>query len=264
MIKKVVFVDQNSIGTSSRSNPVTYIGAYDEIRQLMASQQLSLQMNYTPAFFSFNTAGGRCEECKGEGTVTVEMQFMNDLVMECESCHGKRFKRDILDVKYDGKNINDILNMTINQAIEFFGERNQKKILNKLIPLQNVGLGYLKMGQSSSTLSGGENQRVKLAYYLSQEKVHPTLFIFDEPTTGLHAYDIERLLVSFDALIKRGHTVLIIEHNMDVIQCADHIIDMGPEGGEAGGYVVCCGTPEQVASNTDSHTGVFLRKKLGI
>ena len=264
MLKRVIFVDQNSIGTSSRSNPVTYIGAYDEIRQLMAQQQLSLQMNYTPAFFSFNTSGGRCEECKGEGTVTVEMQFMNDLVMECESCHGQRFKRDILEVRYDGRNINDILNMTINQAIEFFGERKQKKILTKLKPLQDVGLGYLKLGQSSNTLSGGENQRVKLAYYLSLEKVQPTLFIFDEPTTGLHAHDIKRLLNSFDALIKRGHTVLIIEHNMEVIQCADHIIDMGPEGGNAGGEVVACGTPEEIARTTGSHTGRFLKEKLGL
>ena len=262
MIKRVIFVDQNSIGTSSRSNPVTYIGAYDEIRQLMSQQQLSLQMNYTPAFFSFNTSGGRCEECKGEGTVTVEMQFMNDLVMECESCHGQRFKRDILEVRYDGQNINDILNMTINQAIEFFGERKQKKILTKLKPLQDVGLGYLKLGQSSSTLSGGENQRVKLAYYLSLEKVQPTLFIFDEPTTGLHAHDIKRLLSAFDALIKRGHTVLIIEHNMEVIQCADHIIDMGPEGGNAGGEVVACGTPEEIAKIPESHTGRFLKEKL--
>ena len=228
----------------------------------MSSQQLSLQMNFTPSFFSFNTSGGRCEECKGEGTVTVEMQFMNDLVMECESCHGQRFKRDILEVRYDGQNINDILNMTINQAIDFFGERNQKKILNKLKPLQDVGLGYLKLGQSSNTLSGGENQRVKLAYYLSMEKVQPTLFIFDEPTTGLHAHDIKRLLSSFDALIKRGHTVLIIEHNMEVIQCADHIIDMGPEGGNSGGYIVATGTPEEIAQHSESHTGQFLRKKL--
>ena len=262
MLKRVIFVDQNSIGTSSRSNPVTYIGAYDEIRQLMSQQQLSLQMNYTPAFFSFNTSGGRCEECKGEGTVTVEMQFMNDLVMECESCHGQRFKRDILEVRYDGKNINDILNMTINQAIDFFGEHQQKKILTKLKPLQDVGLGYLKLGQSSNTLSGGENQRVKLAYYLSLEKVQPTLFIFDEPTTGLHAHDIKRLLSSFDALIKRGHTILIIEHNMEVIQCADHIIDMGPEGGNEGGNIVATGTPEEIAQNPESHTGRFLKEKL--
>ena len=261
-IKRVIFVDQNSIGTSSRSNPVTYIGAYDEIRQLMSQQQLSLQMNYTPSYFSFNTSGGRCEECKGEGTVTVEMQFMNDLVMECESCHGQRFKRDILEVRYDGQNINDILNMTINQAIEFFGERNQKKILTKLKPLQDVGLGYLKLGQSSSTLSGGENQRVKLAYYLSLEKVQPTLFIFDEPTTGLHAHDIKRLLIAFDSLIKRGHTILVIEHNMEVIQCADHIIDMGPEGGNAGGNIVACGTPEEISQHTESHTGRYLKKKL--
>ena len=261
-IKRVEFVDQNPIGTSTRSNPVTYIGAYDEIRRLMAEQQLAKQMNYTAAHFSFNTDGGRCEECKGEGTVTIEMQFMNDLVLECESCHGRRFKQDILDVKFEGQNIYDILNMTINQAVEFFTEHKQKKIVARMKPLQDVGLGYLKLGQSSSTLSGGENQRVKLAYYLSQEKTQPTLFIFDEPTTGLHFHDIRRLLAAFDALISRGHTVLIIEHNMDVIKCADHIIDLGPEGGQAGGQIVACGTPEEVAQVTTSYTGHFLKEKL--
>ncbi len=261
-IKRVEFVDQNPIGTSTRSNPVTYIGAYDEIRRLMAEQQLAKQMNYTAAHFSFNTDGGRCEECKGEGTVTIEMQFMNDLVLECESCHGRRFKQDILDVKFEGQNIYDILNMTINQAVEFFTEHKQKKIVARMKPLQDVGLGYLKLGQSSSTLSGGENQRVKLAYYLSQEKTQPTLFIFDEPTTGLHFHDIRRLLAAFDALISRGHTVLIIEHNMDVIKCADHVIDLGPEGGEAGGQIVACGTPEEVAQVTTSYTGHFLKEKL--
>ena len=261
-IKRVEFVNQNPIGTSTRSNPVTYIGAYDEIRRLMAEQQLAKQMNYTAAHFSFNTDGGRCEECKGEGTVTIEMQFMNDLVLECESCHGRRFKQDILDVKFEGQNIYDILNMTINQAVEFFTEHKQKKIVARMKPLQDVGLGYLKLGQSSSTLSGGENQRVKLAYYLSQEKTQPTLFIFDEPTTGLHFHDIRRLLAAFDALISRGHTVLIIEHNMDVIKCADHVIDLGPEGGEAGGQIVACGTPEEVAQVTTSYTGHFLKEKL--
>ena len=263
-IKKVIFIDQNSIGTSTRSNPVTYIGAYDEIRHLMASQQLSIQMNYIPTFFSFNTPGGRCEECKGEGTVTVEMQFMNDLVLECESCHGQRFKRDILNVRYEGHNINDILNMTVNNAIDFFGKHGQKKILTKLKPLQDVGLGYLKLGQASSTLSGGENQRVKLAYYLSQEKIQPTLFIFDEPTTGLHLHDILKLLNAFENLIKRGHTVLIIEHNLDIIKCADYIIDLGPEGGKEGGCIVATGTPEQVAECERSYTGRYLRKKLNI
>ncbi len=262
MIKRVIFVDQNSIGTSTRSNPVTYIGAYDEIRHLMSEQQLALQMNYTPSYFSFNTPGGRCEECKGEGTVTIEMQFMNDLVLECESCHGKRFKKDILDVKFEGQNINDILDMTINQAIEFFKEHNQTKILKKLMPLQEVGLGYLKLGQSSSTLSGGENQRVKLAYYLSQERSLPTLFIFDEPTTGLHMFDIKRLLKAFDALIKRGHTVIIIEHNIDVIKSADHIIDLGPEGGDMGGEVVAIGKPEDIINNVQSHTGFYLKQKM--
>ena len=262
MIRRIDFVDQNPIGTSSRSNPVTYIGAYDEIRKLMSSVQLSKQMGYTPAYFSFNTDGGRCEECKGEGTVTVEMQFMNDIVLECESCHGKRFKNDILDVKYQGQNINDILNMTVNQAIEFFTEHKQKKIVSKMKPLQDIGLGYIKLGQSSSTLSGGENQRVKLAYYLSQEKSLPTLFIFDEPTTGLHFHDIKRLLQAFNALISRGHTIIIIEHNLDVIKCADHIIDLGPEGGNGGGSIVACGTPEQIASCPNSYTGKALKDKL--
>jgi excinuclease ABC subunit A len=262
MITKIDFVDQNPIGTSSRSNAVTYTGAYDEIRKLMASQQLSKQMNYTPAYFSFNQEGGRCEECKGEGTVTVEMQFMNDLVLECESCHGKRFKDDILEVKYFDQNIYDILNMTVNQAVEFFTEHGQKKIIQKLRPLQDVGLGYIKLGQNSSSLSGGENQRVKLAYYLSQEKTSPTLFIFDEPTTGLHFHDIKRLMAAFSALISRGHTVIVIEHNIDVIKCADHIIDLGPEGGLQGGEIVVQGTPEQVAQCPQSFTGKFLKEKL--
>jgi excinuclease ABC subunit A len=219
-------------------------------------------MGYTPAYFSFNTAGGRCEECKGDGTVTVEMQFMNDLVLECESCHGKRFKSEILDVLYEGQSIYDILNMTINQAIEFFTEHKQKKIVQKMKPLQDVGLGYIKLGQTSSSLSGGESQRIKLAFYLSQEKAVPTMFIFDEPTTGLHFHDIKKLLKAFDALITRGHTIIIIEHNVDVIKCADHIIDLGPEGGDAGGSLLACGTPEEVAKCKESYTARFLREKL--
>lgn len=262
MVKHVDFVNQNPIGTSSRSNPVTYIGAWDEIRKLLANQQLAKQMGYTPAYFSFNAEGGRCEECKGEGTVTVEMQFMNDLVLECEQCHGKRFKSDILEVRFQGKNAYDIMEMTINQAVEFFTEHQQKKIVEKMKPLQDVGLGYIKLGQTSSTLSGGENQRIKLAYYLSQEKAVPTLFIFDEPTTGLHFHDIQKLLNAFNALIARGHTILIIEHNMDIIKCADHIIDLGPEGGQAGGNVVVTGTPEEVAKCAYSYTGQFLQDKL--
>ena len=262
MIRKVEFIDQNPIGTSSRSNPVTYIGAYDEIRKLMSGQQLAKQMGYTPAFFSFNADGGRCEECKGEGTVTVEMQFMNDLVLECESCHGKRFKQEVLDVLFHGMSVYDILNMTINQAIEFFTENNEKKIVQKMKPLQDVGLGYIKLGQTSSTLSGGENQRIKLAYYLSQEKTVPTLFIFDEPTTGLHFHHIKKLLKAFNALIERGHTILIIEHNLDVIKCADHVIDLGPEGGDKGGYIVAEGTPEDVAKCKESYTGQYLKEKL--
>lgn len=262
MVHDIEFVDQNPIGKSSRSNPVTYVKAYDEIRKLMADQPLSKQMGYTAGYFSFNTEGGRCEECKGEGTVTVEMQFMADLVLECESCHGKRFKNETLEVKYDGMDIYDILEMTVNQAVEFFNEHGQKKIVKKLLPLQEVGLGYIKLGQSSSTLSGGENQRVKLAYFLSIEKAEPTIFVFDEPTTGLHFHDIKQLLKAFDALIARGHTVVIIEHNMDVIKCADHVIDLGPEGGDKGGNLVVCGTPEEVAKCAASYTGQYLAEKL--
>ena len=261
MVRHVEFVDQNPIGKSTRSNPVTYVKAWDEIRKLFANQPLARQMGYTPAYFSFNTDGGRCEECKGEGTVTVEMQFMADLVLECESCHGQRFKQDILEVRYEGKNVNDVLNMTINMAIEFFTEHKQKKIVSMLKPLQDVGLGYIKLGQSSSTLSGGENQRVKLAYYLGMEKQQPTIFIFDEPTTGLHFYDIKKLLASFDALIERGHTIVIIEHNLEIIKCADYVIDLGPEGGEAGGNIVACGTPEEIAECKQSYTGKYLKKE---
>lgn len=261
-LKNIEFVDQNPIGKSSRSNPVTYLKAYDEIRKLWADQPLAKQMGYTAGHFSFNSEGGRCEECKGDGTITVEMQFMADLVLECESCHGKRFKADTLEVKFHDVNIHDVLEMTVNQAIEFFTEHNQKKIVRKLLPLQEVGLGYIKLGQSSSTLSGGENQRVKLAYYLSQEKAEPTLFIFDEPTTGLHFHDIRKLLNAFDALIRRGHTIIIIEHNMDMIKCADWLIDLGPEGGDAGGNLVFAGTPEQIVNCKESYTGEFLKEKL--
>lgn len=261
-VSDIEFVDQNPIGKSSRSNPVTYLKAYDEIRKLFADQPLAKQMGYGAGHFSFNTEGGRCEECKGEGTVTVEMQFMADLVLECESCHGKRFKNDTLEVQFQGKNIYDILEMTVNQAIEFFSEYGQKKIVKKLQPLQEVGLGYIKLGQSSSTLSGGENQRVKLAYFLSCEKNRPTIFVFDEPTTGLHFHDIKKLLYAFDALIARGHTVVIIEHNLDVIKCADYLIDLGPEGGDKGGNLVACGTPEEVARCAASYTGQYLAEKL--
>ena len=256
-VSAIEFVDQNPIGKSTRSNPVTYVKAYDEIRKLYADQPLSHQMGYRPTHFSFNSEGGRCEECKGEGVVTVSMQFMSDLQMVCESCHGRRFKNDVLEVTYKGKNIWEILEMTVNQAIEFFSSNDpaERRIVRKLEPLRQVGLGYVKLGQSSSTLSGGESQRVKLAYFLSLEKAEPTIFIFDEPTTGLHFHDIRKLLEAFDALIRRGHTVIIIEHNMDVIKCADHVIDMGPEGGERGGHLVVCGTPEQVAACQESYTG---------
>lgn len=265
-VKDVVFVDQNPIGKSTRSNPATYLKAYDEIRALMASRQAARQMGLTAADFSFNTEGGRCEACKGEGHITIEMQFLADVTIECEECHGKRFQRDVLQVMYRGKNIYDILEMTVDEAIAFFGEdktdRTAEKIVARLQPLQDVGLGYIKLGQSSSTLSGGENQRVKLAYFLSMGASSPTVFIFDEPTTGLHFHDIKLLLSSFDRLIKLGHTLVIVEHNLDVIKCADYIIDMGPEGGEAGGNVVVTGTPEQIAACPDSLTGKYLADKL--
>ena len=263
----IEFVDQYPIGKSSRSNPATYLKAYDEIRKLFADQQLSKQMGLIPAYFSFNVEGGRCEECKGEGTITVEMQFMADLVLECESCHGKRFRPEILDIHFREKNINDVLDMTINQAIEFFSETNgmqEKKIVKRLKPLQDVGLGYIKLGQSSSTLSGGENQRVKLAFFLANEVQKPTIFVFDEPTTGLHFHDIKTLLKAFNALIDKGHTVIIIEHNMDVIKCADYVIDLGPEGGDKGGYLVAEGTPEDIANCMESYTGQYLRPKLNM
>ena len=261
-IKHVEFVDQNPIGKSTRSNPATYVKAYDEIRKLFADQQLSKQMGFTPQYFSFNTEGGRCEECKGAGVITVEMQFMADLILECEECHGQRFKREILDVQFQGKNINDVLNMTVSEAIQFFSEHKRKAIVNKLKPLEDVGLGYIKLGQSSSTLSGGENQRVKLAYFIGQEQQEPTLFIFDEPTTGLHFHDIDRLLHAFNALIERGHTILVIEHNLDVIKCADHVIDLGPDGGDKGGNLVIAATPEEVARCKESLTGKYLAEKL--
>ncbi|MCQ2076176.1 MAG: excinuclease ABC subunit UvrA [Bacteroidaceae bacterium] len=277
MVERVEFVDQNPIGTSTRSNPVTYIGAWDEIRKLMASQQLAKQMGYSAQYFSFNTTGGRCEECKGEGYVKVDMQFMNDLVLECETCHGRRFKDDVLDVKFKDKNVFDILNMTINQAIEFFSEvadseepsKLCRKIVQTMKPLQDVGLGYVKLGQNSSTLSGGESQRVKLAYFISKDKLKSgatggkaSVFIFDEPTTGLHFHDIKKLLKAFDSLISHGHTVLVIEHNMEVIKCADHIIDLGPEGGIEGGYVVAEGRPEQIIKCKNSYTANVLKKYL--
>ena len=261
-IKHIEFVDQNPIGKSTRSNPATYVKAYDAIRDLFAEQPLAQQMGFSSQYFSFNTDGGRCDECKGAGTINVEMQFMADLELVCEACHGKRFKRDILEVRFEGKNIDDVLNMSITEAIEFFGKHNKKIIVNRLKPLEDVGLGYIKLGQSSSTLSGGENQRVKLAYFIGQERQEPTMFIFDEPTTGLHFHDIQRLLSSFNALIERGHTIVIIEHNLDVIKCADFIIDLGPDGGDRGGSLVCMGTPEVICQCNDSLTGKYLKEKL--
>ena len=258
----VEMVDQNPIGKSSRSNAATYLKAFDEIRAIFSQQQLAKQMGYGPGFFSFNSPGGRCEECKGEGTITIEMQFMADITLPCEACHGKRFSHNALDVTYHDRTISDMLDMTVNQAIDFFTTTGDKKVVRRLQPLQDVGLGYIKLGQPSSTLSGGENQRVKLAYYLSLERSEPTLFIFDEPTTGLHFHDINTLLGAFSQLIDRGHTVLIIEHNMDVIKCADHIIDLGPEGGDAGGTIVATGTPEEVVAGGKGYTAQFLKDVL--
>lgn len=259
-IKDVEFVDQNPLSKSSRSNPVTYLKAYDEIRALYAEQQLAHQLRFTPAHFSFNTPGGRCEMCKGEGTITIEMQFMADLVLPCEHCHGKRFQRDVLDVLYRGKSIYDVLEMTVDEAIEFFSQDKRcDKIVRRLRPLQEVGLGYIHLGQASSTLSGGESQRVKLASFLDENKQSPTLFIFDEPTTGLSLTDIRTLLQAINQLIARGHSVIIIEHNPAVILAADHVIDLGPEGGDKGGYIVAEGTPEDIMQCKQSYTGQYLR-----
>lgn len=262
-IKSVEFVDQNPIGRSSRSNPVTYIKAYDEIRQLFAEQRLSKLRNLTSKHFSFNVDGGRCDNCKGEGEVTIEMQFMADVHLECDHCSGKRFKKEVLEVKFHDNNIHDILSMTIDDAIDFFTERNQKKIVKRLQPLQDVGLGYVQLGQSSATLSGGEAQRIKLASFLvkgvTKDKV---LFIFDEPTTGLHFHDIQKLLTSFNALISKGHSIVVIEHNLDLIKCADYIIDIGPEGGNKGGSIVAEGTPEMLVKSKNSYTGKYLKEKL--
>ncbi len=262
-IKSVEFIDQNPIGRSSRSNPVTYIKAYDDIRNLFASQKLSDIRGYKAKHFSFNVAGGRCETCNGDGEVTIEMQFMADVHLECDTCNGKRFKKVILEVKFHDKNINDVLQMTVDDAISFFRQHNETKITSKLQPLQDVGLGYVQMGQSSSTLSGGEAQRIKLASFLIKGNTREkALFIFDEPTTGLHFHDIKKLLASFYALLDNGHTVLVVEHNLDLIKCADHIIDLGPEGGSKGGHIVAQGTPEEVAKSEDSLTAPYLREKL--
>ena len=264
-ITGVEFIDQNPIGKSTRSNPVTYLKAWDDIRKIFSDTQAAKVQGFKPAHFSFNVPGGRCEECQGEGIIKVEMQFMADVFLECEHCKGRRFKDEVLEISYKGKNIYDILEMTVNQALEFFSAGNghsERSIVDKLQKLVDVGLGYVKLGQSSSTLSGGESQRVKLAYHLSRENADPTLFVFDEPTTGLHFHDIHKLMSSLNALIERGHSVLIIEHNMDVIKCADYVIDLGPEGGKEGGRIVCTGTPEQVVKCPESYTGHYLKEKL--
>ena len=262
-LKHVEFIDQNPIGRSSRSNPVTYIKAYDDIRALFSNQKLSTIRNYKPKHFSFNVEGGRCEVCKGEGEVTIEMQFMADVHLECDVCNGKRFKKEVLEVKYDGKSIDDILNLTIDDAVAFFSENLVTKIAQKLKPLQDVGLGYVQLGQSSSTLSGGEAQRIKLASFLVKGHTKDkALFIFDEPTTGLHFHDIKKLLASFNALIEKGHSIVVIEHNIELIKCADYIIDLGPEGGKNGGNLIFQGTPEKLAKNKKSHTAKYLAEKL--
>ena len=262
-IKNIEFVDQNPIGRSSRSNPVTYIKAYDDIRALFTNQKLSRARGYKAKHFSFNVDGGRCDTCKGEGEVTIEMQFMADVHLECETCKGKRFKKEVLEVRFEGKSINDILQITVDEAVAFFSEHFQSKIANKLKPLQDVGLGYVQLGQASSTLSGGEAQRIKLASFLVKGTTNDkTLFIFDEPTTGLHFHDINKLLASFNALIEKGHSIIVIEHNLDLIKCADHIIDLGLEGGKNGGNIIVEGTPEEVIQNTQSYTAKYLKEKL--
>jgi len=267
LLKSVEMVDQNPIGKSTRSNPVTYLKAYDEIRKLFAEQPYAVHTGLHPASFSFNMAGGRCEECQGEGVIKVGMQFMADVELVCEACGGKRFKDEVLEVKYRGKNIYDVLEMSVDEAIEFFGEDNAnatcRRIVERLQPLRSVGLGYVKLGQSSSTLSGGESQRVKLASFLSKDNNSGNiLFIFDEPTTGLHFHDINKLLAAFNALIDNGHTIVVVEHNTDVIKCADYVIDLGAEAGDEGGHLVFEGTPEQLADCKESYTGRFLKSKM--
>ncbi|MCL4168972.1 UNVERIFIED_CONTAM: hypothetical protein GTU68_047943, partial [Idotea baltica] len=262
-VKHIEFIDQNPIGRSSRSNPVTYVKAYDDIRALYSKQKLSSIRNYQAKHFSFNVDGGRCETCKGEGQVTIEMQFMADVHLECETCKGKRFKKEVLEVTFENKSIDDILNLTIDDAIAFFTEHQQTKIQGKLQPLQDVGLGYVTLGQSSSTLSGGEAQRIKLATFLGKgSRQENALFIFDEPTTGLHFHDIKKLLKSFNALIEKGHSIIVVEHNLELIKCADYIIDLGPKGGETGGELVASGTPEEIVKINASVTGQYLKEKL--
>jgi excinuclease ABC subunit A len=262
-IKHIEYVDQNPIGRSSRSNPVTYIKAYDDIRDLFAKEKLSKIRGYQPKHFSFNVDGGRCETCKGEGAINVEMVFMADVQLPCDTCKGKRFKKEVLEVAFEGKNIDDILTMTVDDSLEFFKSTNSSKIVQKLQPLQDVGLGYVQLGQSSSTLSGGEAQRIKLASFLVKGSTKDkALFVFDEPTTGLHFHDIKKLLTSFDALIEKGHSIIVIEHNLDLIKCADHIIDLGPEGGELGGRILANGTPEEIVKNKESITAKYLKDKL--
>ena len=262
-IKHIEYVDQNPIGRSSRSNPVTYIKAYDDIRDLYAKEKLSKVRGYLPKHFSFNVDGGRCETCKGEGSINVEMVFMADVQLPCEACNGKRFKKEVLEIYFEGKNIDDILTMTVDDSLDFFKATNMTKIVQKLQPLQDVGLGYVQLGQSSSTLSGGEAQRIKLASFLVKGTTKDkALFVFDEPTTGLHFHDIKKLLASFEALIEKGHSIIVIEHNLDLIKCADYVIDLGPEGGENGGQILAAGTPEEIVKNKKSITGNYLKEKL--
>jgi len=268
LVEAVEMIDQNPIGKSSRSNPATYVKAYDEIRALYAEQPLSKTRGYKPSIFSFNVEGGRCDMCLGEGVVNIEMQFMADIELVCENCNGKRFKQEVLEVTFQNKNISELLDMTIDDAINFFDEgmrpgNTEKKIISRLKPLSDVGLGYVQLGQSSSTLSGGEAQRIKLATFLIKGATEKkTLFIFDEPTTGLHFHDIKKLLYAFNALVEQGHSLIVIEHNLEVIKCADWIIDMGPEGGDEGGNVVFEGTPEDLIKNKKSYTGKYLKEKL--
>ncbi len=263
LIEHIEYISQNPIGRSSRSNPITYIKAYDDIRNLYSIQKLSKKRGYKPRHFSFNVEGGRCENCKGDGKVVIEMQFMADVILECESCKGKRFNNEILDIKFFDKNINDLLKTTIDDAINFFKDNGEIKIAQKLKPLKDVGLGYILLGQSSSTLSGGEAQRIKLASFIGKEMQRSNiLFIFDEPTTGLHFHDVEKLLCSFNLLIEKGHTIIVVEHNTELIKCADYVIDLGPGGGNFGGEIVAKGTPEEISKNKNSFTAKYLLESL--